>query len=196
MCVAPSYSFPFNMSLLTKTTPYLVYVPLNAEYDAVTASLRKSLGREDVGISVLLKVVNPKLEAAFYERAASIAGARGKEPEIVTVYHGTTMGAAEVIAETGFDATYSRVAAYGKGTYASPNAKLALNYCKDVKDKTDFSMVFQAKFLKGKYGTYGSHAVIDTKLHDYSGNIKDILVTPYNDGILPEYVICYYTWAS
>lgn len=182
------------MSLLTSSTPFLQYVPLNKEYDTVSKQLSASLKRDDVCISVLLKVVNPELEAKFEARKAAIAKARGVEPEVATMYHGTTMDAAEIIAEKGFDKAYNRTAAYGKGTYASPDVSMALKYCKDVKTKEDFSMVFHCAFLKGMRGSAGENKEIDTKHYDYSGNCKDIFVTPYNDGILPQYLICYYTF--
>jgi hypothetical protein len=184
-----------NMSLLTATTPFLEYVPLNAEYDSVSKALSDSLGRTDICISVLLKVKNPTLAENFATRAASIEAVRGTAPKVATMYHGTTMTAAELIAESGFDKAFSRTAAFGKGTYASPSVKTALQYCRDVKKKEDFSMVFQCKFLKGVYGCAGSNTEIDTKICDYSGDKKTIFVTPYNDGILPEYLICYYSWA-
>jgi hypothetical protein len=185
------------MSLLTASTPFLTYVPLNAEYDRVSKALCKSLGRDDVCISVLLKVSNPALVSAFEARKAAITEKRGKAPEVIDVYHGTTMAAAERIAETGFDKAFNSVSAYGKGTYASPHVKTALGYCKDVKVTGDFSMVFQCKFLKGNYGPHDSATKqINTEKYDYSGNKADIYVTPHNDGILPEYLICYYMWAA
>ena len=181
-------------SLLTSKNPYLEYIPMNAEYDKVASDLKRSLKCEDICISVLLRVKNPALEAEFQHTAAAITEKRGgKVPEIVDVYHGTTMDSAESIAEKGFDPAYSKVAAYGKGTYASPSAKMALGYCKDVKERSDFSMLFKCKFLKGKYGATANGSHIDTAVADYSGS-GEILVTPYKNGILPEYLICYYKW--
>ena len=39
----------------------------------------------------------------------------------------------------------------------------------------------------------GNGVVIDTNKSDYSG-AGDILVTPYADGIIPDYLLCYYKW--
>ena len=170
-------------------------LPLNKEYDDVTAKFRKSIGTDDVCVSVIYKIHNPVLEAAFEARRADIAARRSTPPEIVEVFHGTTMAAAANIVNTGFDPSYSRIAAYGKGTYASPSVKTAVSYCKDARTDSDFSMIFLCRFLKGKHGVAGSGNIINTETTDYCG-IDPILVTPYADGIIPDYLLCYYSWAK
>jgi Poly(ADP-ribose) polymerase catalytic domain len=168
-------------------------LPLNKEYDDITKSFRESMGSENICVSAIYKIENPLLECRFNERAASITAARNSKPEVVNVFHGTTLKAAANIVNTGFDPTYSTIAAYGKGTYASPSARTAVIYCKDVKQQSDFSMIFRCRFLKGKHGFASSSNKIDTDVIDYCGR-GDILVTPYADGIIPDYLICYYQW--
>ena len=170
-------------------------LPLNKEYDDVTAKFRKSLGKDEVCVSVIYKIHNHALETAFNERCAAIEACRGVRPEIVDVFHGTTLTAAANIVNTGFDPYYSKVAAYGKGTYASPSVNTAVLYCKDVKKDTDFSMIFLCRFLKGTHGVSGSGSIINTATTDYCGS-GDILVTPYADGIIPDYLLCYYMWSG
>ena len=168
-------------------------LPLNKEYDEITNMFRKSMGFENICVSAIYKIENPLLAYEFNNRIESITAARNSAPEVVNVFHGTTLKAAANIVNTGFDPTYSTVAAYGRGTYASPSARMAIGYCKDVKQQSDFSMIFQCRFLKGKHGYAGSNNEIDTNVIDYSGS-GDILVTPYADGIIPDYLICYYQW--
>ena len=97
------------------------------------------------------------------------------------------------IVNTGFDPTYSKIAVYGMGTYASPSAKVATGYCKDVRAVGDFSMIFLCRFIKGLHGKGNNQERIDIEKMDYCGE-HDILVTPYADGIVPDYLICYYKW--
>ena len=49
------------------------------------------------------------------------------------------------------------------------------------------------RFLKGTHGTTPSQGVIDTTRMDYCGS-DSILVTPYADGIIPDYLLFYYSW--
>jgi hypothetical protein len=170
-------------------------LPLNAEYDRVEAIFTKDLKRPDACICAIYKVRDAGFTAGLEACAAEIATKRGKAPDRIHVYHGTTIAAAASICRTGFDPSYSSVAVYGKGTYASPNPSTALGYCKDTKTKMDFSMVFLCKFLKGTFGTHSSGGILDTTKIDYSGTGYDILVTPYRYGIIPEYLICYYAWS-
>lgn len=170
-------------------------LPLNKEFDDVTAKFRASIGTENVCVSVIYKINNAALNTAFDARAAAITTLRKTPPTIVEVFHGTSLQAAAAIVNTGFDPYFSKFAAYGKGTYASPSAKIALSYCKDTLRDTDFSMIFLCRFLKGKYGKVASVSTIDTAVADYSGNGDSILVTPYSDGIIPDYLLCYYKWA-
>lgn len=170
-------------------------LPLNKEFDEVTAKFRSSIGTDNVCVSVIYKITNDTLNQAFDKRAAAILEARGTMPEVVDVYHGTTLKAAANIVNTGFDPAYSTVAAYGKGTYASPSVSTALTYCRDVVKDGDFSMIFLCRFLKGKYGSAGQSKHIDTSVTDYSGDGGNILVTPYADGIIPDYLLCYYRFS-
>jgi len=186
----PNMSYDFLSSISGNAT----MLPLNAEFDAVTAKFRSGIRKEDVCVSVVYKIHNPILEDLFERRKLSITEARGSPPEIVDVYHGTSLAAAANIVNTGFDPAYSTVAAYGRGTYASPSVQTALHYCKDVKSADDFSMIFMCRFLKGKHGKHGNHGSIDTSTMDYCGS-GDILVSPYADGIIPDYLLCYYKWA-
>lgn len=171
-------------------------LPLNKEFDEVTAKFRSSIGTDNVCVSVIYKITNDALNQAFNARAATILEARGTMPKVVDVYHGTTLKAAANIVNTGFDPAYSTVAAYGKGTYASPSVSTALTYCKDVVKDGDFSMIFLCRFLKGAYGRdTGPSKRIDTSVADYSGDGHTILVTPYADGIVPDYLLCYYRFS-
>ena len=181
---------------MTGNDPNLIYVPLNEEYDRVSKIFKESYGSSDYCISALFRVHNPALESGFRACIADIEKGRGCVPTIRTMFHGTTMAAVPSISAHGFDPSFSRVAAYGRGTYASPSVGTALRYCKDVVCEDNFSMVFLCDFATGKHGAAKSGHAIDTAAMDYCGNNKDIFVTPYRYGIIPKYLICFYKWAT
>lgn len=182
-------SSDFSKSIETNAT----LLPLNREYDEIVGRFRKAYGKEDIGITAIYKIVNAELEEAFLKRQESMTAMRSKAVDVVEVYHGTSMTSASNIVNTGFDPTRSEVAAYGRGTYASPSPRTAQGYCKDAHSKECYSMIFLCRFLKGVHGTTPSQGVIDTTRMDYCGS-DSILVTPYADGIIPDYLLFYYSW--
>ncbi len=151
-------------------------------------------------ICEIYKVDNPLLVENYEKCKEEIEEKRGKDPEEVIVYHGTTYAAASNIVTTGFLTSYSKIAAFGKGTYASESPIMALNYCKDTHKVGDYSFIFMCKFLKGTYGEGKSGQIIDTTMYDYSGGTtkvhENILVTPYDSGIVPLYLIRYYKYGE
>lgn len=171
-------------------------LPFNKEYETVEATFLKALGSPKACVSAIFKIRNADMTTKFDARCADIAAKRGVAPTVITAYHGTSLTAASSIAAGGFDPKYSTIAAYGTGTYASAKPATALQYCKDVKTTDNFSMVFMCDFAKGTFGTPGGGKAF-TCACDYSGTggKDDILVTPYADGILPQYLICFYKWA-
>lgn len=183
-----------SRDILDLQSSFAKLLPLNKEYDRVADIFEKSYGSDAVCISAIFKITNPNLIDQFERQRQIIKEKRGKEPQIVEVFHGTTQTAAKSIIVSGFDPSYSVMAAYGKGTYASPHIKTALSYCKDATKVGNTSMIFLGRFLKGTFGSYSAGGLIDTKYFDYSGNDGNILVTPYAGGIIPDYLICYYSW--
>ncbi len=168
------------------------------EYDTIESVFLKALGSPKACVSAIFKIRNTDMKTAFDARCADIATKRAAAPTVITAYHGTSLAAASSISRLGFDPAYSTIAAYGKGTYASADPATALSYCKDVRTTDNFSMVFMCDFAKGKFGSPGSGQAFTKKCDcDYSGTggKDNILVTPYADGILPKYLICFYRWA-
>lgn len=169
-------------------------LPLGKEYDEIADVFQKSYKSEDVCISAIFKMTNGNLEYRFQKLCDEIEAKRKVKPKVMRMFHGTTKTAAKNIAVTGFDPAFCTVAAFGKGTYASPHVHTALGYCKDAHSMGKTSMVFLCKFVLGTYGHPTVGNMIDTKLYDHSGDGRNIYVTPYADGIIPEYLICYYAW--
>jgi hypothetical protein len=202
----PFLPFPASFLIMASPDPAVVILsymsdvadmlPFNKEYETVEATFLKDLGSPKACVSAIFKIRNAAMKAAFDARCADIAAKRGAAPTVITAYHGTSLAAASSIARDGFNPAYNTTAAYGKGTYASAKPATALQYCKDVKTTDNFSMVFMCDFAKGKFGSPGASKAF-TAACDYSGTVgkDDIVVTPYADGILPQYLICFYKWA-
>lgn len=186
--------YKMTSDIFSIQSEFSTMLSIDKEYDKVADIFNTSFGSDNVCISAIFKIDNPTLRQQFDMQKKEIELKRKRIPEVINVFHGTTMDAAKSIIYSGFDPAYSKVAAYGKGTYASTRVKTAIGYCKDVKTNEDTSMVFLCKFLKGKFMRCGSNMIISDA--DCSGNGGDILVTPYAGGILPEYLICYYAWSS
>lgn len=181
------------MFLSTINSLHSHMLPINKEFDEISKIFMDSYKCNEVCISSIFKIQNEYVEKQFDELKKKMTQKNGNIPEVLTVFHGTSLDSASNIIETGFDISFSRIAAFGKGTYCSPSVRTALQYCKDVK-KNEESMIFLCHFLKGKYGYKNNQNLIDINLYDYSGNNHDIYVTPYTFGIIPKYLICYYKW--
>ncbi len=156
---------------------------------------QKSINKTNVCVSAIYKIDNPTINGTFDERYDTISQIRNIKPEIIKVFHGTTLKSAKGIIENGFLTEYSKIAAYGKGTYCSQYASTAVGYCKDVRSHDKFSMIFLCRFIKGIFGN-ACGGIIDTTKYDYSGGVPNIYVTPYDDGIVPDYLLCYYSFAK
>jgi hypothetical protein len=200
-----STDFPWTFNMATRDPALCILsemagvadmLPFNKEYETVEAQFLTALGSPKACVSAIFKMRNDDLKAAFAARRHDIASRRGADPEVVTAYHGTSLAAAASISVRGFDPSYSTIAVYGRGTYASSKPATALTYCKDVKTRDNFSMVFVCDFAKGVFGTPGASNDF-TAESDYGGSGRDdvILVTPYADAIVPNYLICFYKWA-
>lgn len=177
---------------------YCSPLPVNKEFEMVAAMFEKSIGR-GCCLQNIYKIEHEKLNARFNAAREEITRkCEGKVPEEILVFHGTTAQGARGIVETGFDKKYNRVAAYGLGTYASSNASTALTYCKDAYINDGVCYIFICRILKGRYGRGVQQQPIDTTIMDYSGSggADNIIVTPYDDAIIPVYLIEYYRAAK
>lgn len=170
---------------------YATLLPVNSEYDKIASIFEQSYGSTEVCISAIFKIHNQHTSDFFEAQRLEIKQKRKVDPQIIDVFHGTKMSVVKNIMATGFDPSYNRVMAFGRGTYASPKVKTALGYCKDATIQENTSMIFLCRFLLGTYGACGVGG-IDTSRIDYSGNNSNIYVTPYRYGIIPDYLICYH----
>jgi len=122
----------------------------------------------------------------------------------VELFHGTDRSSIENIANNGFLTRYSKVNAYGIGTYFARDYSYSRNYSIN-KSKIHGSQLFNsydtfivAKVILGIPTITHSGKKTDISCFDYScDNLKNpsIYSIPYDDAAYPEYAITFYSQA-
>ena len=139
-------------------------------------------------------IQNDLLEKNFDQQKQAIISKRGdEEVKIMSLFHGTSENAINSIVDTGFDPTYNRTSAYGKGTYFAISANYSKDYAKPKQNEISFMMICDVIVGKCVQGTCNME--IDTNKYDNSvNNMKtpSIYVTPYANGAIPRYVIAFH----
>ena len=135
------------------------------------------------------KIYNPVLDMAYEERKADYKVRHGCDKE-VRVFHGTKDASVDSIVRDGFDVKYSRIAAYGIGTYFATHFSTSTSYVNI--DNEDHSFIFICKILPGRQGSAGSGQQIDRSKYDSSSGAGCIYSIPQNDAIKLEYLVRFY----
>jgi hypothetical protein len=165
-------------------------------YDEISEAVRQSFS--NACILYIEEIQNQYLSDAYESRKQLMTAARGQDVvKEMTLFHGTSEECANSIAHRGYDCEKNTVSAYGKGTYFAPAAYTSIFYAKDNRNKESFMLM--NKVLIGVTEHYGGGVTINTVLHDNSVNNKlnpTIVVTPYNDGALPLFLIAFYKHAK
>lgn len=172
----------------------------NKIYDEIDEKMRKNY--ENCCILYIDKIENDGLSEKYERFKEELIKKRG-EDQVKEEYffHGTKKTSIDGICNTGFKMALNKVCAYGIGTYFSPNVKLALNYTdtsvgdKSFLDGVEVSYVFYCKVLIGKMKKGHSNEKIDTEKIDVCvNNVKSptIYSIPYDDAIVPLYVVAFY----
>lgn len=158
----------------------------DARYDQISAKIRISY--PNACILFIDQVDNYDLSENYNNRKKDIEEKRGFVEEM-QLFHGTRANLIDKIAAEGFDPSKSVVAAFGPGTYFATTAAYSFNYMKTT-DKTGVSYMFLADVLVGKKIRNGA----DLDFDNYVDNPLNpsIIVTPYNDGAYPKYVIAFH----
>jgi hypothetical protein len=118
-------------------------------------------------------------------------------PDIVVdkkeLFHGTTELVSKIICEDGFETSFNKTSAYGKGTYFAKDAKYSFEYSSRG-SKDDIVYMLLCSVIVGK-SVCGSHNMEIDKLE--ADNSVDriidpkIFVTPYDKGGIPKYLIAF-----
>lgn len=166
--------------------------PTEPEYAAVLARLGLPTPGHPSYPTIVERVYNPSLEAAFEARVAEITKRRGAAPALLfPMFHGTTEAALNAIMRTGFDPTKNRVSAYGRGTYFARDYALSAEYSRE--DQHGYKIMFACKVIKGATELGAHNKEADIKRWDsFTNGCDSIIVSPYPDGAVPLYVVRWY----
>ena len=157
------------------------------DFERVSAMVRMSYPK--ACICWIERVHNAALEAQYTARKASI----GNE---ALMFHGSTEAAVRAIAATGFNPRLNKTSAYGKGTYFAQKASYSFKFMKEDTEGIGFMLL--CRVLVGRPCIGSSNLVINTTKYDSAVNNASgsIVVTPYKDAALPEYIICFHKTAQ
>jgi hypothetical protein len=139
---------------------------------------------------ILERIVHPILEERFRTHENAICDRRSMPREEATVYptyHGTSEKALENILENGFDYRYNRIANFGIGTYLARNCRDALPYTR--LDRDGYQCILVCKVVVGRSKLGSMDEILDESEYDSFYNGFSEISCPYNDGILPLYLI-------
>ncbi len=167
-------------------------------FDEIDEKIRQSY--PNFCILYIDEIQNDSLVEKYEIRKAEMISL-GIDLKEMEMFHGTKSKSIQPISKEGYKASYSKVCAYGRGTYFSPNASIALGYTdKETEDASflmgsEVSYLFFNKVLVGrkKVGTNGE--VIDATKFDASVNSlkSPTIFSIQNDSaILPMYLIGFY----
>ena len=118
-------------------------------------------------------------------------------PNEVQWFHGTREENISKIADEGFDPSYNKTSAYGKGTYFAKNAYYSQHYM--VQNKDGISFMFLCDISMGRIGPGRAGYDIDTSKYDCAvDNLEKptIVVSPYGDAAYPRYIIAFHKTAK
>ena len=176
------------------TSYYLEHIDSDSEeFKKVIADSGIPYNPDNITPIILERIVNRKLQDRFQKHLEYVCKRRNmtkEEAVIYPTYHGTTEDALNNILENGFDVAYNRVAMYGIGTYSATNYVDAMNYSK--LDRTGHQFLLVCKVVKGKTKVGSINEILDKDKYDSFTNNASYYSCPYNEGIIPVYVIRYY----
>ena len=166
------------------------------QFDKISARIRESY--PNACILWIDEIHNRNLEQEHEDLYQTIISKRGADKVTKQeLFHGTAESNIKSIATDGFQVSYSKIAAFGKGTYFSKYANYSINYSTDGKDKICY--MFLCSVITGEPSVYGNMQEINKELHDNSvDSIKSptMYITPYDYGGIPKYIIAFYKHAQ
>jgi len=173
------------------------------ESDHIMELIKKSFPNECV--IMIEKINNPILKEKYEKRLSEMKRIRGENVvKEVELFHGTDRASVENIAHNGFLTRYSKVNAYGIGTYFAKEYSYSRNYSLNKNKINGFNLFNNydtfiiAKVILGKPTITNSGKETNIELYDYScNNIQNptIFSIPYDDSTYPEYAITFYSQA-
>ena len=141
-------------------------------YNELVATLRQSF--PNACVLYIDRVKNDVLLNRFIKYRDSL-----EKPNEQRLYHGTNAHAVRSICDEGFKECFSKVKAYGHGTYFSSAGSYSKNYAVETGNGESFMIVSRVALGPGS-----------------GGDGRTIFVTPHDEAACPEYVICFHKNAT
>ncbi len=165
------------------------------KYDQIIEMISKSYPNSCI-VEILRIYTNPDKETLFMNHFNNF-NTKGAKPKIVELFHGTGKDSIESISQEGFMVSKNKISAFGKGTYFSNIAQIALEYGNKAKTaKQELTYVILADVVIGTDAVLGNHYVAhDTnRPSHYVNNLRDpsYICVPHDNGAIPRYVICFH----
>lgn len=166
----------------------------NLKFDEIASRIKKSF--PDSCILWIDEIKNPDLEE---EHLLLFEEIKKKRPNIVVtqqeLFHGTSESAAKFICDEGFKTEYNTVSAYGKGTYFAKDASYSFGYSTKNSSNREIVYMLLCSVIVGATEIGTDRKKINTHISDNTvDKLKDpfIVVTPYDKGGIPKYLIAFH----
>lgn len=159
-------------------------------YDEISKRVRQSY--PNACLCFIEELVNPPLLERYETFKQRIQERRGDANE-QQLFHGTTEEAIRSIQGEGFNPFYSKVAAYGWGTYFAKSASISVGY---MRGKSEITYMFLVDVVLGKNVHTGANTKWETLDADSGGNGSTIFVSPHQDAAFPRYCLAFHKNAT
>ena len=159
-------------------------------YDEIVAALRASY--KDACVLYIDRIENAGL-AARYKAYCDKLTAAGVPVNEQRLFHGTRANVIETIAEEGYKASKNHRAAFGPGTYFSPQGSMSSAYTDANSSDESYMFVNRVALGRNKITTGGGRILDNTA--DSGGDGKSIFVVKEDAAALPEYIVCFHKTA-
>lgn len=180
--------------------PNIEHVGLSdKKYDQIIEMISTSYPNSCI-VEILKIYTEPSKETLFMNHFNNYQNAK-----IVELFHGTGKDSIESITQEGFVVSKNKVSAFGKGTYFSNIARIAVEYGNKAmlrQGKTltlkpsskELTYVILADVVLGTDAVLGGHQVQDHKPSHYVNNLQNpsYICVPHDNGAIPRYVICFH----
>jgi hypothetical protein len=154
----------------------------NEIVDAVRATYK------DACVLYIDRIVNPWLAERYkaYCEKLRVAGVDVNEQRL---FHGTKANLIETIANEGYKASKNTRAAFGPGTYFSPQGSMSAGYT--AANSVEESYMFVNRVALGRNVVSGAGGYAKGTA-DSGGNGSTIYVVQEDAAALPEFVVCFH----
>lgn len=163
------------------------YVDLSSpKYEEIEKMIRETY--ENSCIVWIEKCENKELQELYDTYYTSLLNSN-IEPNVKTLFHGTSEASARSIISNGIDTRYKKRCAFGQGIYFSTRAVYSKDYTKKSSDDISFMLLCDVILGKTTTGTN-----IPEGYHSLTDNLRkpDMYIVNKKESVLPKYLVAFY----